>query len=180
MQETARVRLLRGTESDILADGALDYPDAVLDRLDVVIASIHNRNQQDEDAMTRRIVQAMRHPVRKIWGHPLGRMLLRRPPVPLRMGEVLDAIAESDAIIELNGDPIRLDLPSEWARAARARGIHRFVVSVDAHQPRSSGTSTTPSCWRATPASVRPRCSTLPVDARSCARSRRRAAAATR
>jgi len=132
VQETTRVRILRGAESDILEDGALDYPDAILERLDIVIASIHNRHGQDEAAMTRRLVRAMRHPVRKIWGHPLGRLLLRRPPVPVRFDEVLDAIVDSGVIVELNGDPNRMDLPTEEARQARRRGV-RFVASVDAH-----------------------------------------------
>ena len=74
------LQILRGTESDILADGGLDYPDAVLEQLDIVIASIHNRHRMDETQMTRRLVRAMRHPCFKVWGHALGRYVLRRPP----------------------------------------------------------------------------------------------------
>ena len=74
------MRLLRGTESDILEDGALDYPDAVLEQFDVVIASIHSRMKMDEATMTKRLVNAMRQPVFKIWGHALGRLIQRRPP----------------------------------------------------------------------------------------------------
>jgi DNA polymerase (family 10) len=132
VQERVRVRLLRGTESDILRDGALDFPDPVLRRLDVVIASIHNRWRMDADEMTRRLVRAMRHPVRKIWGHALGRYVLSRPPFAVRMDEVLDAVAASRAIIEVNGDPNRLDLAPGYIREAKSRGI-RFVVSADAH-----------------------------------------------
>jgi DNA polymerase (family 10) len=132
VQERVEIRLLRGTESDLLADGALDYPDAVLEQLDVIIGSVHNRFHLDEDEMTRRLVRAMRLPVFKIWGHPLGRLLLRREPLACRMDEVLDAIATSPAAIEINGDPYRLDLPPEHIRAARRRGI-RFVLSTDAH-----------------------------------------------
>jgi DNA polymerase (family 10) len=132
VQAHTRVRLLKGTEADILADGALDWPDTVLERLDVVIASVHQRYKQDEEAMTRRLVRAMRAPVFKIWGHALGRLLLRREPVACRLDAVLDAIAESPAAIELNGDPYRLDLAPDLARRARARGI-RFVLSSDAH-----------------------------------------------
>ena len=105
-----RVRLLRGTESDILRDGSLDFPDAVLGQLDVVIASIHNRHGLDADQMTRRLVRAIRHPLFKIWGHALGRYVLSRPPFACHMDEVLDAIAASRAVIEVNGDPHRLDL----------------------------------------------------------------------
>jgi histidinol phosphatase-like PHP family hydrolase len=73
VQERVAVRLLRGPESDILAGGALDYPDAVLEQFDVVIASIHARHRMDPDRMAQRLVRAMRHPCFKIWGHPLGR-----------------------------------------------------------------------------------------------------------
>jgi DNA polymerase (family 10) len=127
-----KVRLLRGTESDILEDGSLDYPDAVLEQFDIVIASIHHRAKMDADRMTKRIVRAMKWPVFKIWGHPLGRLIQSRPPLECHMEAVLDAVAESAAAIEVNGDPRRLDMEPRWIRAARQRGI-KFVVSTDAH-----------------------------------------------
>src|SRR5262245_1815035 len=132
VQEAVRVRLLRGTESDILADGGLDYPDAVLAELDIVIASIHHRHRMDAAQMTRRIIAAMRHPCFKIWGHALGRYVLRRPPFDCDMHAILDALAESRAAVEVNGDPHRLDMEPRWIREARRRGI-AFVISTDAH-----------------------------------------------
>lgn len=132
VQEQVRVVLLKGTESDILGDGSLDYPDAVLERLDVVIASVHQRHRLDPPAMTERVIRAMRHPLYKIWGHALGRLIGRRDPIGCDVEAILDAVAESRAAIEINSDPHRLDLPPEWIRRARARGIP-FVVSVDAH-----------------------------------------------
>ena len=132
VQERVKVRLLKGTESDILAEGALDYPDDVLERFEVIIASIHSRLQLDEDAMTKRLITAMKLPVFKIWGHALGRQLLEREPFACRVEEVLDAIAASRAAVEINGDPHRLDLEPRWVRAARRKGI-KFVVSTDAH-----------------------------------------------
>jgi DNA polymerase (family X) len=131
-QEKVKVRLLRGTESDILADGALDYPDAVLEQLDIVIASIHNRYRMDSDQMTRRLVSAMKQPVFKVWGHAQGRYVLTRPPFECDMDAVLDAVAQSRAAVEVNGDPHRLDMVPRWLREARKRGI-RFVISTDAH-----------------------------------------------
>jgi DNA polymerase (family 10) len=131
-QKVPSIVILRGTESDILRDGALDYPDAVLARLDVIIASIHNRYRMDEAQMTRRLVAAMRHPFFKVWGHALGRYVLRRPPIACRMDEVLDAAAESRVAIEVNANPNRLDMEPRWQREARRRGL-RFVVSTDAH-----------------------------------------------
>ena len=135
VQEGVKVKLLRGTESDILETGALDYPDDVLERFDVIIASIHSRFKMDEAQMTRRLVTAMRNPVFKVWGHALGRLVLRRDPIACRVEEVLDAVAESRAAIEVNGDPHRLDLAPRWIREARKRGI-RFVISTDAHSVR--------------------------------------------
>lgn len=132
VQERVKIKILRGTEADILADGAIDWPDRILERLDVVIASIHNRFRQDEAKMTERVLRAMRHPVFKIWGHPMGRLVTSRPPIPLRIEEVLDALAESRGAVEISGDPHRLDMEPKLARLARERGIP-FVLSVDAH-----------------------------------------------
>ena len=131
-QASTPVRLVRGTESDILADGRLDFAGETLAELELVIASVHNRHQLDEDAMTQRLVTAMRQPIFKIWGHALGRLVLRRDPLPCRFDDVLDAIVESPAAIEINGDPNRLDLDPVRVRRAHARGI-RFVLSSDAH-----------------------------------------------
>ncbi len=94
LQPTAPVRIFHGTEADILADGTLDVPPDVLGELDLVIASVHQRYKLDEDAMTARLVAAMRQPHFKIWGHALGRLVMRRDPIPVRLDEVLDAAAE--------------------------------------------------------------------------------------
>ncbi len=138
VQARVRVRLLKGSEADILEDGALDWPDQVLDRLDVVIASVHSRMRMDEDQMTRRLVAAMSQPVFKIWGHGLGRLLGAREPYACRVEEVLDALARSRGAVEVNGDPRRLDLEPRWIRAARERGIP-LVLSVDAHSTAALG-----------------------------------------
>lgn len=132
VQENVSIKLLKGTESDILRDGALDYPDRILEKFDVIIASIHSRFSLDEDAMTERVINAMKNRFFKIWGHPLGRLVGRRPPIPCRVDEVLDVIAESGAAIEINGDPYRLDLEPRWIREARKRQI-KFVISTDSH-----------------------------------------------
>lgn len=138
VQQRVGIRILRGLECDILPSGELDCPDDILEQLDVVIASIHVRARMDAEAMTARIVRAMRHPCFKIWGHPLGRLLERRPPVDCRVEEILDVIAASRAAIEINADPHRLDLEPRWLREAARRGI-RFVVSTDAHSVAGMG-----------------------------------------
>jgi DNA polymerase (family X) len=132
VQERVNIKLLKGTESDILADGSLDYPDHYLQQFDIIIASIHARHKMNSDQMTERLLRALKLPFFKIWGHPLGRLLQSRPPFECRMEEVLDAIAASRCAIEINGDPHRLDLEPRWIRAARQRGI-KFIVSTDAH-----------------------------------------------
>jgi DNA polymerase (family 10) len=129
-------RILRGTEADILADGSIDVPPELVPELDVIIASVHQRYGLDEDGTTARILAAMRQPFFKIWGHALGRLVLRRDPISVRLDEVLDAIAASPAAIEINGDPYRLDLDPENARRAAALGI-KFVLSCDAHSTRA-------------------------------------------
>jgi DNA polymerase (family X) len=138
VQEGVTVRLLKGSEADILEDGAIDWPDAILERLDVVVASIHSRMKMDEEQMTRRLVRAMSLPWFKIWGHGLGRLLGEREPFACRVEEVLDALAASRGAVEVNGDPRRLDLEPRWIRAARARGIP-VVLSVDAHSTGNLG-----------------------------------------
>jgi DNA polymerase (family 10) len=138
VQEGVKVRLLHGTESDILEDGALDYPDAVLEQLDVVVASVHSRMRMDEREMTRRLVRCMQLPVFKIWGHALGRLLLARDPFACRVEEVLDALAGGRGAVEVNGDPRRLELEPRWLREATARRIP-VVLSVDAHSVKDLG-----------------------------------------
>jgi DNA polymerase (family 10) len=132
VQERVPVKLLRGTEADILEDGAIDLPEDLLDRLDVVVASIHSRMRMDEDAMTRRLVAAMRRPPFKIWGHARGRLLGEREPFACRVEEVLDALAASRGAVEVNGDPQRLEADPRMLRLAAERGIP-VVLSVDAH-----------------------------------------------
>jgi DNA polymerase (family 10) len=132
VQEKVGIKILRGTESDIVADGRLDYPDRILEQFDVIVASIHSRYKMDSAKMTKRIITAMRQPVFKIWGHALGRLIQRRPPFECDIERILDVIAESRAAIEVNGDPYRLDMEPRWIREARKRKI-KFVISVDAH-----------------------------------------------
>ncbi|GMU58854.1 MAG: DNA polymerase/3'-5' exonuclease PolX [Myxococcaceae bacterium] len=133
INETVKgITLLKGIESDLLEDGSLDYPDSVLAQLDVVIGSIHQRYSQDEDAMTRRVLNAFDNPHLHIWGHPTGRLLLKREPAPLRMEEILDKAAKKGIAIEVNGCPERMDLAPEYVRRALQRGL-KLVISTDAH-----------------------------------------------
>jgi DNA polymerase (family 10) len=132
VQEKVKIKILKGTECDILADGALDYPDEILEKFDIIIASIHSRYRQDETRMTKRLLAGLRNPIFKVWGHPLGRLVLRRDPIPLDVEKLLDAVQGAPLAIEINGDPYRLDLAPQWAKLAKERGFS-FIISTDAH-----------------------------------------------
>ncbi len=126
------LKLLKGVESDILEDGTLDYPEKVLEKLDLVICSIHQRHSQSEEQMTKRILKAMDNPFFQIWGHPTGRLLLKREPAALKMEPILDKAAEKGVVVEVNGGPERLDLSAEHVRLALQRKV-KLCISTDSH-----------------------------------------------
>ncbi|HSC58034.1 MAG TPA: PHP domain-containing protein, partial [Gemmatimonadales bacterium] len=126
------IRVLKGIEADILADGALDYPAAVLDRLDFVIGSVHSRFQMGRDEMTARMLRALDDPHLTIVGHPTGRLLLAREAYAVDLDALIEKAAAVGAAIEINADPHRLDLDWRLLRAARARGL-AISIGADAH-----------------------------------------------
>jgi DNA polymerase (family 10) len=129
------VRVLKGVEADILADGSLDYGDALLDRFDYVIGSVHSRFSMDRAAMTARVLRALDDPRLTILGHPTGRLLLSREPYALDVEAVLEKAAANGAAVELNADPHRLDL--DWRHIPRARALGVPIeIGPDAHSPR--------------------------------------------
>ncbi len=131
-EQVPEVRLLRGSEVDILDDGRLDFPDEILERLDVVVASVHSRFKMDEEAMTRRLLAALDNPHLHILGHPTGRLIGKRPPYAVRIESVLDKAARLGVAVEVNGNPERLDLSAEHVRLARERGV-KLALTTDAH-----------------------------------------------
>ncbi|MHC4952939.1 MAG: helix-hairpin-helix domain-containing protein [Planctomycetota bacterium] len=126
------VRLLRSSEVDILPDGSLDYPDDVLAKLDVVIASVHSSFGQDEETMTARIVGAVQNPRVDILGHMTGMLRGRRGPYAVNVAAVLEAAAEAGTCVELNASPWRLDLDPDWHARAVELGIG-VPIDPDAH-----------------------------------------------
>jgi DNA polymerase (family 10) len=124
--ELAPFRVIVGTEVDIRANGALDYPDDILRKFDIVTASVHSSFAQTRDQMTTRVVGAMRHPLVTGLSHPTGRLLEKREP------HAVDLDAVIDAAIEVNGGPERLDLPDTWIHKAVDRGA-TLVANSDAH-----------------------------------------------
>ncbi len=131
-RENPSFPILHGVEADILPDGALDYPDEVLQELDFVIASVHSSFGQTADAITARIVKAVSNPHVDILGHPTGRLLLRRDPYAVDMGRVLEAAAENSTAVELNANPWRLDLDPALHARAQELGIP-VPICPDAH-----------------------------------------------
>jgi DNA polymerase (family 10) len=125
-------RVFAGTEADILTDGQMDYPDELLARLDLVVASVHTGFRMTEDEATARVVAAVSNPYVDVLGHPTGRLLLRREGYPLDHEAVLDACAEHGVAVELNANPWRLDVDWRFVRAATERGV-LVSVNPDAH-----------------------------------------------
>ncbi len=126
------IKLLKGAEVDILPDGALDYPDKILNSLDFVIISIHSHFTMSEAQMTNRILKAMRHPSVTLFAHPTGRLLLAREPYAVNLEKLFAAAKEYGVAIELNGNPHRLDLDWRYIKLAKEKGI-RFAINPDAH-----------------------------------------------
>lgn len=128
--------ILKGIESDILADGKLDYTDAVLAKFDFVVVSIHSRFTMKRDEMTARICKALAHPAATILAHPTGRLLLERDPYEVDLDEVFRTAAKHRVAVEINANPHRLDLDWKVIRAAKRAGC-LFTINPDAHHTAS-------------------------------------------
>jgi DNA polymerase (family 10) len=130
------IRLLHGTEVDILADGNIYYPDEVLAELDIVIASLHASLRQPRDVITARLLKAIHNPHVDIIGHPSGRLLPDREGADLEWDAVLAGAKESGVALEINADPVRLDLDEVYVRRAAEMGIV-MSINTDAHSIES-------------------------------------------
>jgi len=134
--ELAPFRILTGIEVDILDDGSLDQEPELLDRLDVVVASLHSKLRMPERAMTRRMLAAVSNPRVNVLGHCTGRIVVGRgrPESEFDAEAVFDACREHDVAVEINSRPDRLDPPRRLLRTAMAAGC-RFAIDSDAHAP---------------------------------------------
>jgi len=131
-EEFADITILHGIESDILPDGSLDYPDDVLEELDYVVASVHGNFSLDRATQTARIERALRNPFTTVWGHPTGRLLLRRDPYECDVNHLLTVAAAEGVIVEINASPQRLDLDWRWGQRIRELDIE-VGIHPDAH-----------------------------------------------
>jgi DNA polymerase (family X) len=127
-----RIEVLHGVEMDIRADGSLDLPDEVLEKLDFVIASLHMSLHQDRDQITRRLLNAIQNPCVHLIGHPRAQQIPDREPVDADMDAVFAAAREHGTALEINANPIRLDLEAQYARRAVEMGIP-LAINSDAH-----------------------------------------------
>jgi len=132
-QRLAPFRIFKGIESDILPSGALDYADEVLATFDFVVASVHSAMKMDRDTATARLIKAVENSHTTILGHPTGRLLLSRPGYPIDHRKVIDACATNKVAIELNANPMRLDIDWTWIPYCLEKGV-MVSINPDAHR----------------------------------------------
>ncbi|MGB4096522.1 MAG: DNA polymerase/3'-5' exonuclease PolX [Acetomicrobium sp.] len=124
--------ILKGAEVEVRTDGTLDYPDEVLERLDVVVAALHSNLRQDRGQLTERYIKAISHPLVHILAHPSGRLFGVREEANADWERIFKAAASSGTLLEINAHPSRLDLSEKKIRQAFNLGC-KFVISTDAH-----------------------------------------------
>ncbi|MGA2318387.1 MAG: DNA polymerase/3'-5' exonuclease PolX [Thermodesulfobacteriota bacterium] len=125
-------QILKGTEVDILADGKLDFPEKILEKLDIVVAAIHSGFKQDKGKMTKRIIRALENPYVHILAHPSGRLLGARDPYEVEINELMEVAKKYGKALEINAYFERLDLDDIHCRKAKEMGI-RVGIGTDAH-----------------------------------------------
>jgi DNA polymerase (family 10) len=131
-EKLAPFHVFKGIESDILGDGSLDYEDDILSQFDLIVASIHSNLRMDEEKAMSRLITAIENPYTRILGHPTGRLLLARQGYPIDHRKVIDACAANGVAIELNANPLRLDIDYTWLDYCMEKEV--FVsINPDAH-----------------------------------------------
>ena len=131
-RQLAPFKIFKSIESDILNDGNLDYEKDILERFDVIIASIHSNLKMPEEKAMMRLINAIENPYTSILGHPTGRLLLSRNGYPVNHQKIIDACAANNVVIEINAHPRRLDLDWRWVRAALDKNV-LLSINPDAH-----------------------------------------------
>jgi DNA polymerase (family 10) len=131
-EKLSGITLLKGIEVDILEDGSLDLPDALLARLDLVVGAVHSAFGLSREQQTRRLLRAMEHPYFSILAHPSGRLLGERPPINCDFASLIEGARQRGCALELNAQPQRLDLDDLHCRMAREAGV-LIAISSDAH-----------------------------------------------
>ncbi|RKX61699.1 MAG: DNA polymerase/3'-5' exonuclease PolX [Thermodesulfobacteriota bacterium] len=131
-KRSSKVKLIFGSEVDILSDGTLDYPDEILAEIDYVVAAIHTGFQQSEEQITNRIISALKHPLVHAIAHPTGRVIGEREPYAVNIPKILEIAAQYGKALEINAYYKRLDLNDINTRAAKEKGIP-LIIGTDTH-----------------------------------------------
>lgn len=131
-RQLAPFRIFKSIESDILNDGSLDYPEEVLERFDIIIASVHSNLKMNEEKAMMRLIKAIENPYTSILGHMTGRLLLSRNGYPVNHEKIIDACAANKVAIELNAHPRRLDMDWRWISRALEKNV-LISINPDAH-----------------------------------------------
>ena len=126
-------KIFKGIESDILNDGSLDYSDEILKSFDFIVASVHSNLKMDEEKANARLKKAIENKYTNILGHPTGRLLLARKGYPIDHQYIIDACAANNVAIEINSNPLRLDLDWRWIDYALNKGVY-LSINPDAHK----------------------------------------------
>lgn len=130
LNKKLKIKILFAAEVDIMSDGSLDYDDETLSEFDIVVASIHSRIDHDN---TDRIIKAMQNPHVHIIGHISGRLISKREPSPLDYKKIFETAKKTNTILEINSQPLRLDLEGIYAREAKEKYGLKFAINTDAH-----------------------------------------------
>jgi len=126
------IRIFAGCEVDIMPSGDMDLDADIISELDIVIASVHSQLQMNKDKAMERLLQAIAHPHVHMLGHPTGRLILARPGYPIDHKSIIDACADHQVSIEINANPLRLDLDWTWVPYAMEKGVY-ISINPDAH-----------------------------------------------
>jgi DNA polymerase (family 10) len=131
-KKLAPFKVFKGIESDILGDGALDYEKDILEMFDLIVASVHSNLRMDEAKAMSRLIAAIENPFTRILGHATGRLLLARQGYPIDHRKVIDACAANNVVIELNANPLRLDMDYRWMEYCMEKNV-MVSINPDAH-----------------------------------------------
>lgn len=131
-------RLLKGTECDILEDGSLDLDDAILAELDLVVVSVHSKFNLSREKQTERVLRALDNKYASILAHPTGRLILEREPYEIDVARVIEHAKQRGCFLELNANPMRLDLNDVHCQMAKKAGV-LISIDVDGHRTRDLG-----------------------------------------
>jgi len=127
-----KFKILKSAEVDILKDGSLDFDNEILKKLDFVIISAHMYGRLPAEEQTKRLIAAIENPYSRILGHPTGRLINRRAPQEFDMTKIIDACVKNNVCLEINSNPLRLDLADKYVRIAKDKGA-KFVINTDSH-----------------------------------------------